>query len=331
MIAGARAQASGTPRWQIAVALAIVYVVWGSTYLAIRVMVETVPALLGAGLRFLLAGALMCGWLVARRGFGALALTGRQAVGAGVVGTLLLAGGNGLVTIAEQDVPSGLAALVIASVPLWVVVLRRVAGERVARGTFTGVALGFLGVALLMLPGSRPSGASLTGALLLVVAAASWASGSFSSGRLPLPRDPLVSTGIQMLLGGAVLAVAGLVAGEAGDVSLDAFSTDSALAWAYLVTIGSLVAFTAYVWLLQRAPISLVATYAYVNPVVAVLLGWAILSEEVSPLTALAATVIVASVALVVGRETGPEPAPAAEPESVAEPAPVGGARSLAA
>ena len=303
--------AGGTPASAAAIwgALGIVYVVWGSTYLAIRVMVETVPPLLGAGVRFAFAGLVVLAVLAARRGRAGARLTGREWAAAALVGTLLAAGGNGLVTVAERDVPSALAALVIASVPLWVVVLRAVARERVGWRTLAGVLAGFGGIALLLAPGERPDGATTAGLVLLVIAAASWATGSYASGRLPLPRDPFVSTGAQMLCGGVVMIAAGLLAGEAGDVRPERFSTESVLAFAYLVVFGSFVAFTAYVWLLQHTPVSRVATYAYVNPVVAVILGWLILDETISATTLLAAAVIVASVAAIV-RSERPDPQP---------------------
>lgn len=286
------------------VGLWTIYLVWGSTYLAIRIMVRTVPALLGAGLRFALAGALLLAWLRVRRG--PASVTARQLASAALVGTLLAAGGNGLVTVAERHVPSGLAALIIASVPLWVVVLRALAGEHPRRATLAGVAVGFAGVGLLLLPGEQPAGVSVAGLLLLVLAAASWATGSVLSGRIDLPADPLRSTGLQMLFGGAVMLVAGLAAGELGGVRWDAFSAESLGAFAYLVLVGSLIAFTAYVWLLQHAPVSQVATYAYVNPVIAVFLGWVVLGERVGVLTLVGAAVIVASVASIVRREGEP-------------------------
>jgi drug/metabolite transporter (DMT)-like permease len=181
--------------------------------------------------------------------------------------------------------------------------------------TAVGVGLGFAGVAILLLPGSRPAGATLGGLALCVLAAMLWATGSFSSRRLPLPRDPLVSTAVQMTFGGAFMLVAGSAVGEIGDVDLGAVSTKSAIAFVYLVTIGSVVAYSAYVWLLQNAPISQVATYAYVNPVVAVLLGWSILSEEISATTLVGAAVIVTAVVIVVRRESQGEP----EAEAAAE------------
>lgn len=287
-------------------ALATIYVVWGSTYLAIRVMVETIPPLLGAGLRFVVAGAIFYAVLLARGGWQRMRITPAQLAGCALIGCLLLFGGNGLVTIAEQDVPSGLAALLVASEPLWVVILRAGARERVSRRTVTSVVLGFAGVALLVLPGDRPDGATLGGVLLVLLAAALWAVGSFSSRHVELPKDIFVSTAVQMLCGGAAMVVVGLVAGEAADVRLDEVSADSALAFGYLITVGSLLAFTAYVWLLQNVPISTVSTYAYVNPVIAIFLGWAILSEQVTVFVLAGAAVIVASVAAVVREESRP-------------------------
>jgi drug/metabolite transporter (DMT)-like permease len=287
-------------------ALGAVYVIWGSTYLAIRVMVEDIPPLLGAGVRFLLAGAVLLAVLDAR---GAPATSPRvpraQVAAAGLVGLLLAAGGNGLVTVAERDVPSGLAALLVASVPLWVVVLRAgVARERIEGATLAGVALGFAGVAVLLLPGARPAGATAAGVLLVLVAALSWATGSFLSPRLTLPAHPLVNTGWQMLAGGVVLVVAGLASGEAGEVHVGSLSLASVAALLYLIVAGSLVAYTAYAWLLQHAPLSQVSTYAYVNPLVAVVLGWAILGESLAATTLAGAALVVAAVALIVTRQS---------------------------
>jgi drug/metabolite transporter (DMT)-like permease len=306
----ARPAASGAaPRWQVFAALGIVYVVWGSTYLAIRVMVRDVPPLLGAGTRFLLAGALLLGLLAARRGgLHAVRVPRGALASAALVGALLPAGGNGLVTVAEKHVPSGLAALLVASVPLWVVVYRTLWRDRVAGTTLVGVGLGFAGVALLLAPGGG-TGGTVGGSLLIVLAAASWAAGSFASPRLPLPSDPLVSTGWQMVFGGLVLGVAGLAAGETSDVSSSVGSTDALLSLGYLIVFGSLLAYSAYVWLLQRAPISQVATYAYVNPVIAVALGWAILGESFGVQTLIGAAIIVGSVAIIVRKESAPRPA----------------------
>jgi drug/metabolite transporter (DMT)-like permease len=285
-------------------ALATIYIVWGSTYLAIRVMVETMPPLLAAGARFALAGGIF--WLVLRLSRGGrerVRVTRGELAGAALIGTLLCFGGNGLVTVAEQEVPSGLAALIIGSIPLWVVLMRGAHRERVPAATLAGVALGFVGLAVLVLPGDRPGDAPLWGVLTCVAAAVCWAAGSFYSSRTPLPDEALTSTAWQMLLGGAGMVVVGLIVGEASDVRFSEFSGDSVLAFTYLVVAGSLLAFTAYTWLLKNAPISLVATYAYVNPVIAILLGWAILDEEITLAMVAGALAIVASVATVVRRE----------------------------
>jgi drug/metabolite transporter (DMT)-like permease len=283
-------------------ALWIVYLVWGSTYLAIRVMVETVPPLLGAGARFTIAGAVLLLVLALRLGWAAVRPTRGALLGAGLVG-LLLPGANAVVSVAEQHVPSGLAALLIGSIPLWVILLRRVSGEAIPRRSAAAVVLGFAGVALLVRPGPQSADASIVGMLTCVAAAVMWASGSFASRHVELPRHPLVSTGWQMLIGGLACLLAGLIAGEGPQVDLAAFSTRSLLALAYLVVMGSWVAFSAYVWLLQNAPLSKVATYAYVNPVVAIILGWLVLSEVVAPVTIAGAAVIVAAVALAIRSE----------------------------
>ena len=316
-------QAPGSLVWA---ALGVVYLAWGSTYLAIRVTVETMPPLLASAARFLIAGSVMYLFLVARRGRSGIRVTTGELAASAAVGAALLLGANGLVMIAEQEVPSALAALIIASTPLWVVILRLVFRDRVTRGTLAGVAAGFVGVAILVLPGNGSSGAPLGGALLLVAASAFWATGSFFSKRLPLPNDPFVSTAMQMLCGGLLLTVVGVAAGEAANIDVASFSTRSVVALAYLVVIGSLLAFTSYTWVLQHAPISKVATYAYVNPVVAIFLGWVILSEQITGTILFGAAVIVASVAFIVRKESQPavgaeQPAePAGEP-AVGQPA----------
>jgi drug/metabolite transporter (DMT)-like permease len=282
-------------------ALWVCYVVWGSTYFAIRVMVETMPALLGAGVRFTVAGAVMLGVLAAmgRR----VRLERAHVGGALVVGTLFM-GANGVVMLAEKEVPSAVAALVIASIPLWVIVLRRLGGERPARRSFAAVAVGFAGVALLLAPGEQHEGASALALLALVGAAVMWATATVRSPRTPLPRDLLVSSAWQMLLGGAVCILVALAIGEGTGIDPSAFSTESVLAFAYLVVFGSWLAFSAFAWLLQNAPVSKVATYAYVNPVIAIALGALILDEVITPATAVGAAIIVVSVALVIRTES---------------------------
>jgi drug/metabolite transporter (DMT)-like permease len=295
------------PAWKVWTALGTVYIVWGSTYLFIRLMVRTIPPLLGAGVRFVLAGALVCGFVALRRGFGALHFTRRQLASATLIGVLMPAGGNGIVTLAEKQVPSGMAALLIASVPLWVAIYRILDGQRVRGGTVVGLFLGFSGVALLLLPGGRPSGAHLAGILLVLLAAASWAGGTFLSPRVPLPPDPFANTGVEMLIGGVVLCVAGLAAGEGSDFVVSNFSAESVGGLLYLVFVGSIPAYFAFVWVLNHAPVSKVATYAYVNPVIAVFLGWAVLSEDVTATVLIGTVVIVASVAMIVRNESRAE------------------------
>lgn len=302
------------PAWLVWAALGVVYVVWGSTYLAIRVTVETLPPLLAGGARFLLAGPLMYAWLRFKRGRDGVRVSASELWASALVGGALLLGGNGLVMIAEQRVPSGLAALIIASTPLWIVLLRTIFGEKVKKVTLAGVATGFVGVGILVLPGAGAQDVPLGGAFLLLAASGFWGSGSFFSKRLPLPEDPFVSTTMQMICGGLALMVAGLLVGEASDVDVGSFSAASIWALVYLVVIGSLLAFTAYTWVLQHAPISKVATYAYVNPVIAVVLGWAVLSEEITPTIAVGAAIIVASVAFIVRHEAAPQAPELADP-----------------
>jgi drug/metabolite transporter (DMT)-like permease len=291
------------PSWQVWTGLWIVYIVWGSTYLAIRIMVETVPPLLGAGVRFLVAGAVMVAVLAAKRGLESVRPSRAQLLSALAVG-LLLPGANAVVTVAEQEVPSAMAALLIASVPLWVILLRMLAREGVSGRGIAAVLVGFVGVALLLRPGEQSGDATFVGLLACVGAAVMWASGSFASPRLSLPGDPLVSTAWQMFLGGVVITLVGVVAGEVPEVDVEAFSVRSVLALLYLIAIGSWVAYTAYAWLLQNAPLSKVATYAYVNPVVAIVLGWLVLDEVITGVTLVGAAIIVTSVALVVRTES---------------------------
>lgn len=302
-------------------ALGIVYVVWGSTYLGIRVVDETMPPMLAASIRFFGAGVILAGWLLAREGWSVLRVSARELVAAGVVGTMLLVGGNGLVMVAEQHVASGVAALLVASEPIWIVVLRLATRERVSAVTITGLVVGLAGVAVLVLPGSSGDSA-LAGMALVLGAAFSWACGSFVSPRLSLPRRPLVSAALQMLLASVVLAVLGAAGGEIGRWSPAAFSLSSLVALGYLIVFGSVVAFTAYAWLLQNAPISKVSTYAYVNPAIAIILGWALAGEAMTATILVGAVVIVASVALIV-RQEGKGAGEGGEPESSHAPAPV--------
>ncbi|MBI4728390.1 MAG: EamA family transporter [Acidobacteria bacterium] len=289
-------------------ALGSVYLIWGSTYLAIRVAIRTIPPFLMASARFLVAGTVLYAISI-RRGDREGDRPGpAQWRAATTVGAALLVGGNGGVVWAEQRVPSSIVALLVSAMPLWMAAIGFVAfRERLRWPAVLGLALGFAGVGLLV----RPSGGGRVdplGAGVVLLAALSWAAGSLHSRRAPLPSRPLVATSMEMLCGGALLAVAGIVSGEPG--RLRAVSAESALALGYLIAFGSLVAFSAYVWLLTAAPISIVSTYAYVNPVVAVVLGWAMLGERVTSGMLLAGAVIVLAVALIV--RTRPTPAPRA-------------------
>ncbi|MET9323767.1 EamA family transporter [Streptomyces sp. NPDC003038] len=283
-------------------ALVLVYVVWGSTYLGIRVVVETMPPFLSAGVRFIAAGLLLAGIVAWRYGPAALKATRAQLGSAVLVGLLLVLGGNGLVVLAETSVPSGLAALLVAAVPMWVVVLRASTGDRPPPRTLGGVLVGLVGLAVLTSPGI--SGAvRLSGVLLVVAASVLWSLGSFSASKLTLPGNPFTGSAYQMLAGGVGGIVVGLLRGEHRGLDPAAFSTASWLALAYLVLFGSLVGFTAYAWLLQAAPLSLVSTYAYVNPVVAVALGWLILDEALTWPILLGGAIVVAAVGVIVSTE----------------------------
>jgi drug/metabolite transporter (DMT)-like permease len=264
------------------------------------------PPLLAAAFRFFSAGALLAAVLVLRRGPRVLRLSRAELAGASFVGLALLLGGNGMVMLGQREVPSGLAALIIAVVPLWVIVLRLLFAERVRRGTLAGVALGFAGVAVLVAPRGLTGEVPLGGMLLLIAAGASWASGSYLSRRLRLPRDPFVSTAAQLVAGGLGLAVVGLLVGEAGLLAGAHFSTASVLGLGYLILFGSILAYTAYTWLLQHAPVSQVATYAYVNPVVAIALGSFFLHEAIDLGILVGGAMIVVAVGLVIRTEARP-------------------------
>jgi drug/metabolite transporter (DMT)-like permease len=304
------ATASAAAIW---LALVTVYVVWGSTYLGIRVVVDTMPPLVSMSVRFLAAAALLGAVLAARHGIGVLGVTRREAGAAAIVGLLLLLCGNGAVAVAEQTVPSGLAALLVSATPLWLVLLRTGTGDRPRVATLGGTALGFGGIALLALPGSRTGDVQTWGVLLIIAATVCWAVGSFSASRLPLPANPFVATVWEMFAGGAAMLVIGVGRGELRGFTFGQVAPEGWLALGYLTVFGSLVAFTAYVWLLHNAPISLTATYAYVNPVVAVILGFLILAEPVTGVILAGGAIVVVGVALVVRSERprAPERQPA--------------------
>jgi drug/metabolite transporter (DMT)-like permease len=303
----------------IVVALAIVYVVWGSTYLAIRVAVREMPPLLGMGSRFLVAGALLA-VVLKLRGV-ALRVSRAELAGSALLGLLLPFLGNGFVAIGEsRGTPSGVAAFLIAAVPIFVTLYRFRAGDRPRPWSAAGVLLGFTGLAWLVLGGRDQGDVPLVGAAFVLAASAFWAFGSWVQPRLTLPRNAFVITVYEMTTGGAMMAAAGLLHGES--LSPRGYGADTWLAWGYLAVVGSVVAFSAYVWLLANAPIGLVATYAYVNPVVAVFLGWLILSEPVTSAVIVGGLIIVAAVAIVIiverprRRDDVPVPTPALKREA---------------
>ncbi len=297
---------STPPGWLIWAALLVVYIVWGSTYLAIALVVDSMPPLLAAGARFFAAGLIMAGALALRSGPSRMRISRPELGGAAFVGAALLMLGNGGVSMGEQTVPSGLAALIIGVVPLVVLVLRRLAGERLSVIGVGGVVLGFIGLGVLVIPRGIDGTTDIVGMALLVMASTFWATGSFFSRRLSLPADLLVSTAYQLLLGGSFLLMAGLAIGEWPQVVEGGFTDASIWSFIYLIVFGSLLAYTAYTWLLQNAPISKVATYAYVNPVVAVVLGAVVLDEQLDVAMILGAVMIVASVAFIARTESGP-------------------------
>jgi drug/metabolite transporter (DMT)-like permease len=279
----------GTKVWT---ALWAVYIIWGSTYLAIAITVETIPPLLAASTRFIAAGTIMAAFVLQR---GGTMRVPRRAFASCVLIGCLLPGANAVLFYAERDVPTGLASLIVASVPLWVVVQRLALRERLPVPVLAGVGIGFAGVAILAQPGGS---ARTSGVLLCVLSAVMWSLGSVAAARLPMPADSFAATAWEMLAGGLVMLPFGLTA--IGSVSP---STSSILGWIYLVTFGSVVGFTAYTWLLANAPLGMVSTYAYVNPVVAIVLGVLFRNEHVSVRIGIGAAIVVSGVAAVVRKE----------------------------
>jgi drug/metabolite transporter (DMT)-like permease len=285
-------------RLKVWIALATIYVVWGSTFLAIAVAVRDLPPFLSMAIRHLAAGALVFAWVLLRRR-DREPLGWRQWRAAFVFGGGLFLVGHGGLAWAQQEVPSGIAALLVGTIPLWFAVLARIfLGERLGGRAFAGLVLGFAGLALLVDP-SGEEGAEPIGALVIVLGALGWVAGSIYSQRSPLPKDTLLGAAMGMLAGGALLAAVSAAVGEWDEATL---TTDAFLATAYLIVVGSLIGFSAYVWLLKTVSASTVSTYAYVNPVIAVFLGWAFNDEVISVRTLIAGAAIVVGVALMVSR-----------------------------
>jgi drug/metabolite transporter (DMT)-like permease len=295
---------SPTPkRWQVITAFAVVYFIWGSTYLAIRVAVESIPPFFMAGARAFVAGAAL--YILARYR-GADKPKPVHWRSAAIVGGLLLVGGNGLLSWSEQRVPSGVSALIVGSVPLWMVLLEWLwhSGPRPTVGIVSGLIVGFIGLGFLVAPGRSNNGGAtnLSGAVVLLVAAFLWANGSLYSRRAPLPTSQLLSAAMEMIAGGILLLLVGAIKGEWAQLDLARVTMRSWIAWMYLFTFGSLIAFTAYVWLLKATTPARVSTYAYVNPVIAVFLGWALAGEQITARVLLAAAAIILAVIIIVTR-----------------------------
>jgi drug/metabolite transporter (DMT)-like permease len=304
-------------------ALITIYIVWGSTYLGIAVAIETIPPFLMVAARFILAGLLLVG-AVALFGNGVRRPTLREIRDSAIVGVLLVAGGNGFVTLGQQTIPSGIAALMVALMPVWMAVLGRVVfGDRLPRLVTAGVVIGFVGVAILAWPSEISSPLEPIGLLALIIAPIAWASGSlFAARRASLPRSTLLTSGLQMIAGGLFVGVFSVASGELARFEPAAVSAESIVAFLFLTFVGSLLGYSTYAWLLSSAPVSLVSTYAYVNPVVAVVLGALVLGETITPQHLVAGAVIVLAVAIIItarSRMSAPraaeaEPTPGAAP-----------------
>ncbi|MFB3887550.1 MAG: EamA family transporter [Thermodesulfobacteriota bacterium] len=288
-------------------AMISVYVVWGSTYLAIRFAIETIPPFLMAGIRFLIAGSILILW---RRLRGDSAPSLQQWRSAAIIGIFLLVGGNGGVVWSEQYVPSGVTALLVGSAPLWMVLLDalRPGGRPTGWVSIAGLILGFIGIAILVGPTSPTHSSEkidLIGASVLILASLFWSIGSLYSRQAVLPPSPLLGTGMEMLTGGGGLFLLGVLTGELKELTITGISAQSLTGFFYLIIFGSWIGFSAYTWLLRAAPTPWVSTYAYINPVVAVILGHLLAAEPLTPRILIAAAIVVGSVALTTVSQQG--------------------------
>ena len=301
---------------RVALGFAAVYILWGSTYLGIRFAVASIPPLLMAGTRFFAAGCLLYALVRLK---GAPRPTPVHWRSAAVLGGLLLLGGNGLVSIAEQTVPSGIAALIVAAVPFFMVLLSAAEKRTPPKlSVLAGLVLGIAGLAILVLPGGSAGHADFFGVGLLIAACLSWAVGSLYAPRAQLPASTFLGVAMEMIAGGVLLWLVGLATGEGGALHLAAVTSKSALALAYLTVFGSLLGFSSYVWLLKVTTPARASTYAFVNPVIAVILGWALAGETLTPRIALAGAIIVAAVCIIMyfGATKAPAPKPIAAEEA---------------
>jgi drug/metabolite transporter (DMT)-like permease len=287
-------------RAQIIAAFASIYLIWGSTYLAIRYAVETIPPFIMGGIRFVVSGALLYLWARSRGAPKPTRLHWRNAI---IAGGFLLLGGNGAVVWAEQFVPSGLTALLVSILPFWFVIIEwvRPPRRRPSGAVLVGLILGFIGIVVLVGPSDVGGDGDVSplGALVLILGSLSWAIGSFWSRDTQLPESGLLTTAMEMLGGGVLLLMVGAVMGELSHVDIHRISNASAVGLVYLITFGSLLGFTSYIWLLDKVSPARLGTYAYVNPIVAVLLGWAIAGERLSIRTGVAAAIVICAVALI--------------------------------
>jgi len=276
--------------------LATIYLVWGSTFVALAIAVRDLPPFLAMSLRHLVAGGILLAFALPRGDRESDPVGRRQVVAAFVFGGLLFVTGHGALAWAQQTVPAGTAALIVGSIPIWMALFDRAFfGRRLRRSAYVGIALGFVGLGFLFDPFGEAS-IDRFGALVIVASAICWAAGSLYSRGAPLPKRPLVSAGLVAFCGGLVLAALSALTGEIGEAD---WTLDAALAVAYLVVAGTLIGFTTYVWLLRAAPISLVSTYAYVNPIVAVALGWTLLGEAITLQMVVAGGAVLVSVAMI--------------------------------
>jgi drug/metabolite transporter (DMT)-like permease len=287
--------------WKLLTALWTVYLVWGSTYVAIKLSVRTLPAFLSAGSRFLLAGLLLA-LILSLRGR-SIRVTRRELAASALLGVALLALGVGMVTLAETRIDSSIAAMIAGTVPLQVILLRTIARERVALATRLSVFVGLAGLALVVIPGGSGASSAI-GLAIALGASVSWSLGSFFGHRLPLPADGFVATTWEMLSAGVFLVLLGLATGEPWTMDAGGFTLQSVAAWLYLAVFGSLIGFTAYAWLLRNAPISKVVTHQYVNPLVAIALGALLLDEQLTLAVGVGAALIVGSVFVAVRSES---------------------------
>jgi drug/metabolite transporter (DMT)-like permease len=296
---------------KIWLALVAIYLAWGSTYLAIHYAVQSIPPFFMTGTRFLVAGLILYTW---RRLAGDPAPTRVQWRSGAIIGNLLLVGGIGVVSWAEQYVPSGITALIIAATPLWIVLVEalRPGGTRPTWLTTTGVVIGLVGISILIDPvktSGEQHGYNLLGVAALLLAALSWSIGSIYSHGANLPKSALLGSGMELIAGSAGSFLLGLVTGETGRLDVTAITLRSAAGLAYLVVVGSLVGFVCYTWLLRVAPTTLVVTYAYVNPLVAVILGSLLAQEVLTPRILIATPLIVSAVVLIHSRQVDKKPA----------------------